>query len=266
MTFVDSKTAEADKSSDFHSSNPRLTGNHIRAGESQSLNSDYNHTSHRDATAVSCDDVIHVSKDNQTALATPKSSLSEVIYIQGEESDKEGEECEWSDKGQTNRVTVSPVIQSADLESAAQRSVQAASHFPCEDPLKTSNVKSISDTHLVAPQCPITHHNHSHHLTFYHAVTMERPYGCTRCTKRFFLESDLQKHMARHTREKPHTCLLCGKSFVCQSQLDIHHNVHTGERPFSCSVCNRRFSHPSNLKRHQKIQHEHTALQHQSFP
>uniref|UniRef100_A0A671UWT2 C2H2-type domain-containing protein n=1 Tax=Sparus aurata TaxID=8175 RepID=A0A671UWT2_SPAAU len=60
--------------------------------------------------------------------------------------------------------------------------------------------------------------------------------------------SDLQKHMARHTREKPYTCLLCGKSFVCQSQLDIHRNVHTGERPFSCSICNRRFSHPIKVK------------------
>lgn len=92
-------------------------------------------------------------------------------------------------------------------------------------------------------------------LAFYHAATMERPYGCTSCSKRFFLEADLQKHMARHSREKPYSCVLCGKSFVCQSQLEIHRNVHTGERPFICSICNRRFSHPSNLKRHQKIQH-----------
>lgn len=97
--------------------------------------------------------------------------------------------------------------------------------------------------------------NNHFHMAFYQAVTMERPYGCTSCTKRFFLESDLQKHLARHTREKPYTCKLCGKSFVCQSQLDIHGNVHTGERPFRCSVCNRHFSHPSNLKRHQKMQH-----------
>lgn len=93
------------------------------------------------------------------------------------------------------------------------------------------------------------------HMAFYKAATMQRPYGCTSCTKRFFLESDLQKHLARHTREKPYACRLCGKSFVCQSQLDIHGNVHTGERPFRCSVCNRHFSHPSNLKRHQKMQH-----------
>ncbi|KAM4604430.1 uncharacterized protein ACJ7VT_018950 [Polymixia lowei] len=94
-----------------------------------------------------------------------------------------------------------------------------------------------------------------YHMARFHTAAMERPYGCTSCTKRFFLEADLQKHMARHTREKPYVCQVCGKSFVCQSQLDIHGNVHTGERPFSCSVCERRFSHPSNLRRHQKIQH-----------
>lgn len=95
----------------------------------------------------------------------------------------------------------------------------------------------------------------NNHKAFYQAVRVERPYGCTRCNKRFCLESDLQKHLARHTQEKPYTCQVCGKSFVCQSQLDVHGNVHTGERPFRCSICNRQFSHPSNMKRHQKMQH-----------
>ncbi|XP_056136392.1 uncharacterized protein LOC130112894 [Lampris incognitus] len=61
------------------------------------------------------------------------------------------------------------------------------------------------------------------HLARIHTA-MERPYGCTICTKGFYLEADLHKHMARHTREKPHICEICGKSFVCQSQLDIHKN------------------------------------------
>lgn len=95
----------------------------------------------------------------------------------------------------------------------------------------------------------------NNHRAFYQAVRIERPYGCTSCTKRFCLESDLQKHLARHTQEKPYTCRVCGKSFVCQSQLGVHGNVHTGERPFRCPVCHRQFSHPSNMKRHQKMQH-----------
>ncbi|KAF7652707.1 hypothetical protein LDENG_00093520 [Lucifuga dentata] len=92
----------------------------------------------------------------------------------------------------------------------------------------------------------------SSQLARFHAANTERPYGCTSCPKRFFLQADLQKHTARHSREKPYACQICSKSFVCQSQLDIHQNVHTGEKPFTCSVCERRFSHPSNLKRHKK--------------
>uniref|UniRef100_A0A3B5B350 C2H2-type domain-containing protein n=1 Tax=Stegastes partitus TaxID=144197 RepID=A0A3B5B350_9TELE len=130
---------------------------------------------------------------------------------------------------------------------AGHKSGQAEHIRPCDEPPGTSDCNSSGHSHQKPSSSSL-------HLAFYHAVVMERPYGCTSCTKRFFLESDLQKHMARHSREKPHACVLCGKSFVCQSQLDIHRNVHTGERPFSCSVCSRRFSHPSNLKRHQKLQ------------
>lgn len=259
LTFVVGRTAETDCSSDTtYSSRLDLTGSDVRAGDSEPLNSDM--TPRRKAVPASCDDA---RKDNEiTALA--KSSQSEVIVIDGGgRSDKEGEECEWSDQTKRDRheKTTPAMIQSAGLESAGPRSVQVGSVLPRDPPGTssggaTSSINSSSEAHGAALHQPSHKPSSSRfHLAFYHAVTMERPYGCTSCTKRFFLESDLQKHMARHTREKPYTCPLCGKSFVCQSQLDIHRNVHTGERPFSCSVCNRRFSHPSNLKRHQKIQH-----------
>lgn len=280
VTFVVGRTAETDSSDTTHSSQLELTGSDVRAGDSEPLNSDADMTPHRGSMPASCDDVMDGRKDNEAALDTSKSSYEVIVIDGGGTSDKEGEECEWSDVDQTKREagrrrdrhekSTSAMIQCAGLESAAPRSVQvksslqAGSVLPLDDTPgtssggTTSNINSSSEAHSVALHRPVSHHkpsSSSFHLAFYHAVTMERPYGCTSCSKRFFLESDLQKHMARHTREKPYTCLLCGKSFVCQSQLDIHHNVHTGERPFSCSVCNRRFSHPSNLKRHQKIQH-----------
>ncbi|XP_035535028.1 gastrula zinc finger protein 5-1-like [Morone saxatilis] len=277
ITFVVGRTDETDSINDnTHSSRPELTGSDVRAGDSESLNLEADMTPHRNTLPPFCGDVMDSGKDNEAALDTSKSSLSEVIVIDVE---KEVGECEWSDIDQIKRVagserdrhknTTSPIIQCPGLESAGPRSVQGKSSLqvgsvPLRDTPGTSSggtissINSSSDTRSVALHRPASNQkpsSSSFHLAFYHAVTMERPYGCTSCTKRFFLESDLQKHMARHTREKPYTCLLCGKSFVCQSQLDIHRNVHTGERPFSCSVCNRRFSHPSNLKRHQKIQH-----------
>ncbi|XP_036809851.1 zinc finger and BTB domain-containing protein 20-like isoform X6 [Oncorhynchus mykiss] len=85
--------------------------------------------------------------------------------------------------------------------------------------------------------------------------TVERPYGCPSCHKKFIHESDLQHHMTIHTRKRAFACMLCEKSFVSPSKLQVHQNVHTGEKPFSCAQCGRRFSHSSNLKRHQKLHH-----------
>uniref|UniRef100_A0A4W5QDA0 C2H2-type domain-containing protein n=1 Tax=Hucho hucho TaxID=62062 RepID=A0A4W5QDA0_9TELE len=85
--------------------------------------------------------------------------------------------------------------------------------------------------------------------------TVERPYGCPSCHKKFVHESDLQQHVVIHTRKRGYACTLCEKSFVSPSKLQVHQNVHTGEKPFSCAQCGRRFSHSGNLKRHQKLHH-----------
>ncbi|KAM3623129.1 uncharacterized protein V6R79_007386 [Siganus canaliculatus] len=272
VTFVVGRTAETDRSSETtHSSQLEQIGSDIRAGDSEPLKSDTDMTPCRDAVPVSCDDVMVAGAHYKAALEPFQSSMLEVIVIDGGgKSDKESEECEWSDdtnaegRGRLEKTKL-PMMECAGLEPAAPRSVQGKSSLQlgsalaCDAPgtssrVAASGINSSSDANSVALHHP-SHKPGRLHMAFYNAVTMERPYGCTKCTKRFFLESDLQKHMARHTREKPYTCMLCGKSFVCQSQLVIHRNVHTGERPFSCPVCSRRFSHPSNLKRHQKIQH-----------
>lgn len=237
--FVGGGTAETEGGDTFHSSQPQQTG----AGERRP---------DPGLGAASCEDN---GKDSQAASEPSECPLPEVIVIdRGGASDKEsaGEGGDSSDAVQTTREQIRGRDGHKDAISSGLCSAGDGSVLP--HPPGTSSINSCSDTHLLTLHHPAGQHK-ALPLSFYQAVTMERPYGCTICTKRFFMESDLQKHMARHTREKPYTCLLCGKSFVCQSQLDIHGNVHTGERPFSCSVCSRRFSHPSNLKRHQKIQH-----------
>ncbi|XP_014065198.2 Krueppel-like factor luna isoform X1 [Salmo salar] len=85
--------------------------------------------------------------------------------------------------------------------------------------------------------------------------TIERPYGCPSCHKKFVHESDLRQHVVVHTRKRVFACTLCEKSFVSPSKLQVHQNVHTGEKPFSCAQCGRRFSQSSNLNRHQKLHH-----------
>lgn len=225
LTFINGRTADTDHSGDL-TTQLELRGNDVRTAENELPDSDI----------TVCRDIVRASrKDNEAKSAEP-SNVEVIVIDGGGRLDKEEEEDENSSLA---------MIRCSGLESAKTKSALTASGHG-----DASSINSPSEAHTTALNPP-----NRFHLAFYQAVTMERPYGCTSCTKRFFLESDLQKHMARHTREKPYTCKLCGKSFVCQSQLDIHGNVHTGERPFSCSICNRRFSHPSNLKRHQKIQH-----------
>uniref|UniRef100_A0AAZ3SVL0 C2H2-type domain-containing protein n=1 Tax=Oncorhynchus tshawytscha TaxID=74940 RepID=A0AAZ3SVL0_ONCTS len=66
--------------------------------------------------------------------------------------------------------------------------------------------------------------------------TIERPYGCPSCHKKFVHESDLLQHVVIHTRKRVFACTLCEKSFVSPSKLQVHQNVHTGEKPFSCVI------------------------------
>lgn len=241
VPFVVSKTPETQSSDPALC--PPLTGSDIRA-----VGADM---------TVSCDNVPDDRRE--------KESLLEVIVIDGGgASEREGEGSEQTQRQRDrHQQTTSPMV---ELTGQVTHSDLPSELSGLSRGVSTSSVGSTSgmgsassaSSFVVSLRCPPSFQRPAHsgpQLAFYHAATMERPYGCTRCSKRFFSESDLQKHAARHTREKPYTCPLCGKSFVCQSQLDIHHNVHTGERPFSCSVCSRRFSHPSNLKRHQKIQH-----------
>ncbi|XP_064859791.1 gastrula zinc finger protein XlCGF53.1-like [Oncorhynchus nerka] len=114
--------------------------------------------------------------------------------------------------------------------------------------------------HTSLPDCHFrpsaTTSSHSSNLaTDVRPGTVERPYGCPSCNKKFVHESDLRQHAVIHTRKRPFACTLCEKRFVSRAKLQMHLNVHTGEKPFSCTHCGRRFSHSSNLKRHQKLHH-----------
>ncbi|XP_030003766.1 zinc finger protein 236-like isoform X2 [Sphaeramia orbicularis] len=290
IIFVGGKTAETHSttSDSTHNSQLELTGGDNRAGGSQPLNSHVDILAHGNETK----DTAHETS-SFTSQSLSEVIIIDGGGTSDKEAGEHGSDGGNTALDQTSKKTdrgslTSAMIPSVQVETAEQSPVRVKATlrggtalFSSHDTPGTSNgVTASSDAHTADQQTnssnivlqhsvtnpnpicqkypPVSSKRHgssNFQLSFYNAATMERPFGCTRCTKRFFLESDLQKHMARHTREKPYTCLVCGKSFVCQSQLDIHRNVHTGERPFSCSICNRRFSHPSNLKRHQKIQH-----------
>uniref|UniRef100_A0A8K9XLZ3 C2H2-type domain-containing protein n=1 Tax=Oncorhynchus mykiss TaxID=8022 RepID=A0A8K9XLZ3_ONCMY len=119
-----------------------------------------------------------------------------------------------------------------------------------------TGIRAQQPAHTSLPDCHFrpsaTTSSHSSNLaTDVRPGTVERPYGCPSCNKKFVHESDLRQHAVIHTRKRPFACTLCEKRFVSRAKLQMHLNVHTGEKPFSCAHCGRRFSHSSNLKRHQ---------------
>ena len=83
--------------------------------------------------------------------------------------------------------------------------------------------------------------------------TMQKPYGCSLCTKSLSRKRDVKRHMRVHNGEKLYSCSQCSKSFAHSSKLQVHLRVHSGEKPYSCSQCSKSLASPYALKVHLRI-------------
>ncbi|XP_037310154.2 zinc finger protein 239-like [Pungitius pungitius] len=82
------------------------------------------------------------------------------------------------------------------------------------------------------------------------AHSVDQPYVCDTCGRRFIYESEFKKHKRVHSDEKPFSCETCGKKFKFSSGLKIHMHIHTGERAY---YCEKTFTENSGLKFHTRI-------------
>jgi len=76
------------------------------------------------------------------------------------------------------------------------------------------------------------------------------PYeGCTRaCTN----SHELKVHIrAVHTLERPFQCSDCGKRFNLNAQLVKHKRSHSDEANFPCQYCDKRYKNPNAVAKHQ---------------
>ena len=83
--------------------------------------------------------------------------------------------------------------------------------------------------------------------------TEEKPFGCSKCDKKFARAATLKIHERIHIYKKPFSCSMCDKTFRESATLKVHERNHTGEKPFSCSKCNKTFRKSELLKRHERV-------------
>ena len=83
--------------------------------------------------------------------------------------------------------------------------------------------------------------------------TEEKPFGCSKCDKKFKRLDTLENHERIHTEEKPFCCSKCDKKFTQAGTSKIHERIHIDKKPFSCPMCDKTFRESATLKVHERI-------------
>lgn len=82
------------------------------------------------------------------------------------------------------------------------------------------------------------------------AHSLQKPFNCQTCSKKFASKKSLADHMRAHSGEKPFQCEVCAKLFLRSGDLKRHLMMHSGEKPFQCEICQKQFPRKGNLQLH----------------
>lgn len=118
-----------------------------------------------------------------------------------------------------------------------------------------NNLEEVDIEYHHADRCDVICEICGKHIKYKHkrhmlSHSVDKPYECHLCNKRFRLPVVLKSHLKTHENVKPHQCKICGNCFVRPSVLRSHLLIHSGEKPYQCELCFSCFTQRSVLIRH----------------
>ena len=86
--------------------------------------------------------------------------------------------------------------------------------------------------------------------------SIERPFHCEVCGRKFIRSTHLRRHMRIHTGEKPFSCHICGRKYARGDYLRAHINAHRRDRVHKCKHCNEIFHDLTRFANHCRLVHK----------
>jgi len=83
----------------------------------------------------------------------------------------------------------------------------------------------------------------------------KKSFKCTSCSKDFFYENHLRKHiLSKHSQTPLYSCSVCSQGFSTKSTAKSH--VENSHSNYSCPVCLKSFNNRSHAQRHIQNLHQ----------
>ncbi|XP_045781610.1 zinc finger protein 43-like isoform X3 [Maniola jurtina] len=84
---------------------------------------------------------------------------------------------------------------------------------------------------------------------------LERRHRCDECGMMFFRQSDVRKHMVKHTGARTFQCEVCLKAYGRRNTLREHMRIHADDRRFKCEYCGQAFVQKCSWRGHMRSKH-----------
>ncbi|KAJ0059286.1 hypothetical protein NL108_012706 [Boleophthalmus pectinirostris] len=138
----------------------------------------------------------------------------------------------------------------------------AAKPFKCPVCQKSFKLKAYLQAHIMVhvadrpfscPECPKTFRRKVYLKNHMAIHSKEKIFNCKECTSSFPDFESLMRHKKMaHIAVRPFGCSKCNRKFKDEASQQLHMAVHTGDKPFRCPVCHTGFTLKSNLCTHMK--------------